>query len=217
MILQTGRGGRVKMCKCVTPGCNNKSSSFHLVEERLLQSLAAVIDGELEKLGTPVNNFAQNAAPSDNLSARSSVTITDTTYINTPGNPIATAVHVPAYPLKHLKQQLARLEKRQTRLHDLLESGCYDIPTYQERSRILKEKISATKETDQKLHQELNRARSALPSALPSPFQLLTFYRAITEIPLKNSLLKTLVARVVYFKVKSARGDNFTLDVYLLI
>lgn len=191
MIMQGGTGGRVNVIKCINSFCDNKSASFHFVEERLLENiqedLAALELGqkELEK------EAAATAGPT-----------------------------IPLSVVKEMESQLEELQKQKARLQDLLEKGVYDIPTYLERNRLIAEKIDAVKKSLGEIQKEIKEAQEkerARQEVIPAIRHMLDAYRATDDVTAKNRLLKTIVAEAVYTKEKDAKLDNFALEVTLLV
>jgi len=189
MVLQQGK---VNMIKCVNPYCSNKSSSFHFVEERLLSAIRE----ELSKLEIKIEILEQEAAAA------------------------AAGPPVPSTLLPELENQLAELKKQKSRIQDLLEQGIYDIPTYLERDKIISERIKtveqAIAQTKQKIA-EYKEKQKASKKLFPTIRHVLDAYHATDDVVKKNMLLKSIIKNAVYTKEKTARLDNFFLDVYLLL
>jgi site-specific DNA recombinase len=194
MVLQSNKqksGHKSNMCKCIHAGCDNKSSLFSFVEKRLLQTL----EEELANLELNQEQLAREIAAT--------------------AEPL-----IPNSVIENLTRQLEELQKQKSRLQDLLEQGVYDIPTYLERNKIVTERIEAASKSLQQVQDEINEIEErerTHQQIIPTIRHVLDAYQATDDVVKKNTLLKTIVDKAVYYKEKSARLDNFTLNVYLLI
>jgi len=192
MVLQQGRKGKVKMIKCVNPVCNNKSSLFHFLEERLLTAIRQ----ELAQLEIKTEILEQEIAATHTAPLLSSTL------------------------LKKLENQLAELHRQKSRIQDFLEQGIYDVPTYLRRSEIISERIKTVEQLIVQVQQELSTSeeeKKAVPQTIPTIQHILDAYHATEDVVKKNMLLKSIIKKAVYLKEKDARLDNFFLDVYLLV
>ena len=194
MIMQpvTQKNNRkVKMCKCIYSGCTNKSAAFHFVEDRVL----ATLEAELANIEI---NQEQIAAE-----------------INADNEPA-----IPASILGDLINNLNNLQKQRATLQDLLEQNVYDVATYLERNRLLNEKIEQGKKTLAQANAEIVAAEERIRTRhqiIPAIRNVIDGYRATDDVVKKNNLLKTIIKKAIFKKEKSAKLDNFTLDVHLLL
>ena len=119
--------------------------------------------------------------------------------------------------LKNLQRELKELEKQKERLHDFLERGIYDEETYLERSQNLAERIENThkaiKDTKTEIDTEKRREK-AQKDIIPTVERVLDVYKLTDDPAEKNRLLKTVLSYATYRKEKTQRGDDFTLVLY---
>lgn len=191
-MVMNGGAGRVLMIACVNQNCNNKSTSYSIFEEKFL----AVIEEELKNLELKQAEIEKEAAA------------------------LASDRVVPAALLTDLETKLAELQKQKSRIQDLLEQGVYDVPTYIERNRVLSERIDAVKKSLSEVEKEISEAKEREKTRMmiiPTIRHVLDAYRATNDVTKKNALLKTIIEKAVYIKDKSAKLDDFTLDIHFRI
>jgi site-specific DNA recombinase len=123
--------------------------------------------------------------------------------------------------LAALQSQLSTLDKQRSRLHDLLEQGIYDIPTFVSRSTELSSRIDTTTAAIAAIE-----SRRRQPSAHDRILALRTqidhvraSYASQPDAAHKNALLKSVISRVEYTKTqltptKRSPLDYITLTVY---
>lgn len=169
--------------------CNNKSSRFEYVEEKLLSSLEQWLKDYKITLGD--NPFQD----------------TD----------IENEVIIKKQALSRLEKELKELEKQKEKLHDFLERGIYDEDTFLERSQNLAERLSETSEsierTKRELNIEMNRVEAHL-NIIPRVENVIRSYWETDDPAKKNTLLKSILERVDYTKERHQRLDQFTLKIY---
>lgn len=185
------RKGRLDMLMCYNRLCNNVGSKYEVVEERLLQALSSWLeDYRLEW--------------SDKLPADEQALL-----------------DLKQKALRKSVSELETLHKQLDRTHDLLEQGVYDTDTFLERSRSLSERITSTEADIQSLtaavEEDKERAASRL-NVIPKVEKLLEVYHELPSIQAKNEMLKEVLEKVEYTKLKpSGRNgpfDNFELVLY---
>ena len=108
-----------------------------------------------------------------------------------------------------IEKQLSALAAQHDRLHDFLEQGVYDVPTFLQRQRILAEK-------EEVLRAQL-RYLSAAPAIstdeairrlAPQIRSVLDAYASAPTVGAKNVLLKTVVSRITYTKPRRRYKDE---------
>lgn len=112
-------------------------------------------------------------------------------------------------------REIEELKKQKNVLYDLLEKGVYDIPIFMERSQIIEKRIkdaTRSKEENEKLlysHSRENKERllGKIENALDA------YYK--TDAQTKNKLLKEIIERIDYSKLKKTAQDDFSLVVKL--
>ena len=104
--------------------------------------------------------------------------------------------------------------RQKNRLHELLELGEYDLPTYRERMSAVKEKI-------EELERRREDARLRLEQAAHGPSRQAAGIRTVldaygaSDAAHRNALLHTVIERVIYRKEKKTRPAAFELEVIL--
>lgn len=108
-----------------------------------------------------------------------------------------------------------KLLSQQSKLHDFLEQGVYDIDVFLERSRILSERLKDIDNKVIELQQELeiNRQRNK-NNLVPKLDNLFKLYFTSNDVKLKNDLLKDVLYKVEYSKGKNSSVTGFELTLY---
>lgn len=175
---------------CAAASCNNVSSRFAYVEQRVLDGLREwLADYRLEW---------DLDAPQDN-----------------------SMLDHKRQAAKRLSTELSTLDKQIENVHDLLEQGVYSTEKFLERSRILAEKIQATRNDLEAIEAEiaLDVAREeSRKNIIPKVEHLLAVYHDLPDAKAKNDMLKSVLEKVVYTKEHSIRDggtpDGFELVLY---
>lgn len=108
-----------------------------------------------------------------------------------------------------------KLQKQQSKLHDLLEQGVYDIDTFLERSNILAERMKLIDEKCSILKEELElETKKKKHDIIPKIDNLLKIYDSTSDVKLKNDLLKEILEKVTYNKEPNSPVDGFELVLY---
>jgi len=110
------------------------------------------------------------------------------------------------------KKERKVYEKQVDNLHNLLEQGVYDIETYLERSRVLKEKISDSDDNINRirtLKEECSEDR--LDETIATYEDVLTRYEN-SEPPTRHKLLYLILAGGTYYKEKGWKPNEFYLN-----
>lgn len=116
--------------------------------------------------------------------------------------------------IKDTKKTLAALNSQKASLHDLLEKGIYNIPTFLERNNILSRKISNTENALIDAESQLKNIEHA-PSfreAVPVLQDLLEHYNELA-VAEKNVIYKQLIERIEYSHTKEQKGNEFSLEI----
>ncbi len=175
---------------CYNTRCDNKSSKFKFIEERLLKGL----EKWLKKYETEWDNISYN--PSWNAN-------------NT--------LLLYKQALVKLKDESDKLEKQKNKLHDLLEIGVYDVNIYLERSKILTQRIKKIEIDIKNIKKDLKLEQKRIDTQIdiiPKVKNLLELYPKTNDAKKKNKLLKSVLDYTIYEKDKEQRLDEFTLILY---
>ncbi|RCX20925.1 DNA invertase Pin-like site-specific DNA recombinase [Anaerobacterium chartisolvens] len=115
-----------------------------------------------------------------------------------------------------LEKELKTLETQRLRTFDLLEQGVYDSATFAERSNYISLRttevqtaINACDDEMEKLQQQQNVA-----GQFQEIQNVLDVYPGLQEPKEKNILLKDIIEKIVYYKEKGWKSDEFNLKVF---
>jgi DNA invertase Pin-like site-specific DNA recombinase len=173
---------------CYNKSCNNKSSRFEYIEEKILKGLnnwLAQYKASWIKWNRPEKKH--------NL------------------------IEIMQVSVKNLERESAELEKQKNKLHDLLERGIYNEQTYLERTRILAKRLDEIRILLANVEKELLLELSCLKAQLeiiPAVENILELYYRTDNAAKKNSLLKSVLQKASYKKEKWQKGDDFELVLY---
>ena len=117
--------------------------------------------------------------------------------------------------LTAIRKELAAANRQKARLHELLELGEYDLPTYRERMATVKEKQTGLERRLEDARLRLDQARAVRPDARANGIRTaLDAYRA-SDAAHRNALLHALVEAILYRKAKKTRPAAFELEFVL--
>jgi DNA invertase Pin-like site-specific DNA recombinase len=121
-----------------------------------------------------------------------------------------------AQNLDSLEKELRNLNKQKLTLHDLLEQGVYDINTFIERSNYISDKVEYINKcsisTNQALEAERNKKTNS--QYLDELKSVIDLYYKTDDANRKNLLLKKVLAKVVYYKHKVNKNDEFKIELF---
>lgn len=120
--------------------------------------------------------------------------------------------------LSSLEKEYRTLTSQKEKLHDLLEQGIYDVDMYLDRSKILSEKLEQNKASIDKIKEDILKEESinfSFEDIIPKIQNVLKLYPK-TNIPSeKNSLLKSVIDHIDYFREPGKRLSKFNIKIYL--
>lgn len=179
------------MLFCPNRACDNVGSKFEIVEERLLQALASWLSDYRLKWSDKLPEKEQAFIDLKQKTLRKSVS------------------------------ELETLRRQLDRTYDFLEQGIYDTDTFLARSRSLTEKIAAAEAGIEVLATEMEEDKkraASRQSIVPKVEKLLEVYSNLPSAQAKNEMLKEVLEKVEYTKLRrSGRNgpfDNFELVLY---
>lgn len=192
-IERTTHSGLEKL-RCINRSCNNVSSYYSVVEEKLLQSLS-------QWLSQYRLQWSESKTDSE-----------------------SDLIELQQKAIKKTQNDISTLNKQLARTHDLLEQGVYDTEMFLSRSRSITERINAAeeslKELSAKLAEDKIRATNRR-NIVPKVEKLLEVYSELPNAKSKNDMLKSVIEKVIYTKEKrSYRGgplDDFELVIFPLV
>lgn len=179
---------------CPIPSCNNVSSTLHLVEERLIQSLE-------QWCANYSLNITRNKKESEN-SKQSTITLRKKA-------------------LKKLDSDIDNTDKQISNIYDLLEQGIYDINVFLDRSKKLSGRLIELKDQKQAIIDELEKFTQQeieRDIIIPKIYKIIELYKESIDPATKNELLHQLLDKAIYTKSKSGRWhadpSDFDLKLY---
>ena len=111
-----------------------------------------------------------------------------------------------------ISKELATANRQKARLHELLEIGEYDLPTYRERMSTVKEKISDIERRLEDAQRRLDQARSYEPTAQAANIRAVLDAYWTSDAAHKNSLLRSVIEIITYRKEKKTKPADFELE-----
>ena len=117
--------------------------------------------------------------------------------------------------LSAFTRELSAAHRQKTRLHELLELGEYDLPTYRERMDAVREKIAQLELRREETARRLEQAQSAGAAARKDrPPSVLEVYAASSPAG-RNAILHAVIDAAYYRKAKKTRPAAFSLELVL--
>ncbi len=198
---------------CLTPGCRTRSARCEIVEECLLAALRSLLQ-EMRLPATP-GGSAGGSGDTGAAGARGAGGV---------GGAKALSADAERDVLQRqiviLEQQCAQLLLQRGALHDLLERGVYDAPTFAERRHGLNERLRDAELDLAALRSKLTdstKTKASTPSA-ETAMRIMEIYESAPTAALQNRMLRQLIETVVYTRSKEWREpDHFTLEVRLRV
>ncbi|MBX5436723.1 MAG: recombinase family protein [Alicyclobacillaceae bacterium] len=176
------------MLLCVTPGCDTRGAVFDLVEERIIQSLSEI----LREFRFDMGQFAHTRDASVDL-------------------------QVLLGRRMQLQNNIEELNIQRGNLHDLLERKVYDVDTFQERNRIIGERIESAQAELAQLDAQIADTQRRIQRRHelgPRLATALDAYRAAETAKQKNDLLRSVVERIYYIRKQNwTRQGQFELEI----
>lgn len=175
--------------RCPNSKCNNISSPLFLIEEQVIEGLEEWLSGY--ELSWPEDLDKENAATRSLLEDS----------------------------IQKLKEKYGQTVKQLNSAYDLLEQGVYSPDIFKERRSTLEShKEELSRELDRLIHEQdrLAAKNEENKDVLPSAANFIDVYREITDIRIRNFLLKNVLDHIEYLKTernKKGAGNtaNFTL------
>lgn len=123
--------------------------------------------------------------------------------------------------LEALKKEKRELEIQKDNIHNLLEKGIYDVETFLERQKIIKENLDEVNkkivdlQTDLDKEEQLQEVKN---NFLPKLKNVLDAYHETDDIKKKNMLLKSVIKKATYLRKKEwTKRDQFEIKIYTKI
>lgn len=177
---------------CQNVACKGKqrTATFPLVEEKILQGLEEIINDfnlkeEMFKKEKKTNSL----------------------------------VFIKEKAIENKKQELDELNKQKDALHDLLERGVYTIETFVDRQSNIVERIKKIENEllviSEELNNEIEQAKN-YSQYIPAIRAVIDAYRKTDDVYKKNRLLKTVLEKATFYRDASHKNkDEFLIQLYL--
>ena len=117
--------------------------------------------------------------------------------------------------LMAIEKELNAANRQKARLHELLEMGEYDLPTYRERMATVKEKLSSLETRRNEAKHRIEQAKAFDPTVRADNIRsVLGAYRS-SDAATQNALLHSVIDYAVYQKEKKSKPADFQLVYHL--
>ena len=113
--------------------------------------------------------------------------------------------------LSAITKELAAANRQKSRLHELLELGEYDLPTYRERMAVVMEKLSDLEQHREDAQQRLEQARAYNPAVQAANIRAVLDAYLNSDPAHRNALLHSVIEKVIYTKYKKTKPSDFEL------
>ncbi len=110
-----------------------------------------------------------------------------------------------------IERELSSASRQKSRLHELLEIGEYDLPTYRERMPAVLEKMLGLEKKRDEIKRKIEEAQSIDNTVRAEKIRtVLDAYRS-SDAPTQNALLHSVISNVQYYKEKKSKPLDFKL------
>lgn len=114
-----------------------------------------------------------------------------------------------------ISKELAAANRQKARLHELLEMGEYDLPTYRERMTVVKEKLSDLERRLEDAQLRLDQARAYEPTVQAANIRAVLDAYQSSDAAHRNALLHSVIEVIIYRKEKKTKPADFELEFVL--
>ncbi|WP_407638847.1 recombinase family protein [Bacillus niameyensis] len=177
---------------CQNVACQGKqrSATFPLVEERILEGLEQIVD-----------DFKLNEDMFEKKKESNSLIFLKEKAIN------------------NKKQELKNLTTQKDNLHDLLEQGIYTVETFLDRQKSVGERIRKLENELSLLEEDLQKEIEQIKNYteyVPAIKAAIEAYRKTENATKKNRLLKSILEKATFYRDEThKRQDEFVIQLYL--
>lgn len=117
--------------------------------------------------------------------------------------------------LAAINKELNAANRQKARLHELLEMGEYDLPTYRERMAAVKEKLSALERRQEDTQRRLEQARAFDPGVQATNIRAVLDAYHTSDAAHQNAMLHSVIELITYRKAKKTKPADFELEFIL--
>lgn len=114
-----------------------------------------------------------------------------------------------------ISKELVSANRQKARLHELLEMGEYDLPTYRERMAAVKEKVSDIERRLEDAQCRLNQAKAYEPTVQAENIRAVLDAYQSSDAAHRNALLHSVIEIITYRKAKKTKPADFELEFIL--
>lgn len=111
-----------------------------------------------------------------------------------------------------ISSEMASANRQKSRLHDLLETGEYDLPTYRERMAVVKDRLASLELQLKDAQLRLDQAKAYNPAVQASNIRAVLDAYCTSDAAHKNALLHSVIEVVTYHKEKKTKPADFELE-----
>lgn len=111
-----------------------------------------------------------------------------------------------------ISKELTAANRQKARLHELLETGEYDLPTYRERMAAVKEKLSDIERRLEDAQRHLDQAKDYEPTVQADNIRAVLDAYCTSDAAHKNALLHSVIEVITYRKEKKTKPADFELE-----
>lgn len=111
-----------------------------------------------------------------------------------------------------ISKEATAANRQKSRLHELLEMGEYDLPTYRDRMSIVKEKLADIERRLADAQRRLDQAMAYEPTIHAANIRAVLDAYWTSDAAHKNALLHSVIEIITYRKEKKTKPADFELD-----
>lgn len=115
-----------------------------------------------------------------------------------------------------LIKELSAAQHQKDRLHELLEMGEYDLPTYRERMGVVKGKITDLESRVAETRKKIEKAKGYDPTIQAQKIRTVLDAYKSSDAAGRNALLRTVISRIIYQKEKKTKPNDFSLSFVMM-
>lgn len=175
---------------CAANNCNNVSSALYIVENKILSAL---------KQWLKDYKLSWESSKNDGISHQ----------LDSKRN-----------TLKRLEIDIKKIKQQINKTHELLEQGIYSTEIFLERSSLNSEKLEKLKKEKVKIESELSNdifKNENKKNIVPKIEKILSVYKNLKTPKAKNDILKNVLKKVVYTKLKGGRWHSDPEDFEIIL
>lgn len=111
-----------------------------------------------------------------------------------------------------VRKELQSAHRQKERLHELLEMGEYDLPTYRERMKAVMDKLATLESQQEAAQHRLSQAEGYDPGRQAKRIRAILDAYQEGDASIRNALLHSVIDVIYYSKEKKTKPADFQLD-----